>query len=143
MQNAIFAAAMRNFFKGWWLPILVFGACTNGYPEAQDGLDCGRQFIGAIFNGNFKRARQLTLPDETNLKILENKLEKDFSNRSSLDKERLSQASIVINEVSPVNDSVVIINFLNSYDSLPTILKVVKWQGQWLTDLKYTYNGNF
>jgi hypothetical protein len=121
----------------------LLAACGTSYESPDSALDCGRQFIQAIFNGNFKRAKQLTLPDETNYRLLESRLEKDFRKRTSADKERLSQASIVINNVETLSDSVTVINFLNSYDSLPTILKIVRFEGNWKADLKYTYNGNF
>ena len=118
-------------------------SCGQNYETPDNAIDCGRQFIEAIFKGNFKRARQLTLPDEQNLTLLNERLAKDFRSRSGLDKDQLRNASIVINEIDNVNDSVTIINFLNSYDNKPAILKVVKQNGRWLTDLKYTFSGNF
>jgi len=83
------------------------------------------------------------LRDEQNLELLDEKLAKNFRERSGLDKEQLRTASIVINEVDNVSDSVTIINFLNSYDNKPAVLKVVNRGGEWLTDLKYTFSGNF
>ena len=118
-------------------------ACGESYEAPANALDCGRQFIDAIFKGNFKRAKQLMLRDDQNLELLDEKLSKDFRNRSSLDKEQLRTASIVINEVDNVSDSVTIINFLNSYDNKPAVLKVVYRDGVWQTDLKYTFSGNF
>jgi hypothetical protein len=123
--------------------ILALAACGESYEKPTDALDCGRQFIDAIFKGNFKRARQLTLPDEQNLQLLNDKLAKDFRSRNSLDRNQLRTASIQINEVENVSDSVTIIYFLNSYDSSAAVLKVVNKNGEWLADLKYTFSGNF
>lgn len=128
-----------------WLVLLWFFAsgCGSGYEQPADALDCGRQFIEAIFDGNFKRARQLMVNDEKNLELLNDKLAKDFRNRTSLDKDQLRNASIVINQVEQASDTVTILNFLNSYDGNPAVLKIVLRQDQWLIDLKYTFSGNF
>jgi hypothetical protein len=125
------------------LLLLLMMACGESYEAPANALDCGRQFIDAIFKGNFKRAKQLMLRDEQNLKLLDEKLAQDFRNRSGLDKEQLRTASIVINEVDNVSDTVTIINFLNSYDNKPAVLKVVFRDGKWQSDLKYTFSGNF
>jgi hypothetical protein len=124
------------------LLMVVFG-CGESYESPDNAIDCGRQFIDAIFDGNFKRARQLMVPDEQNMQLLNDRLAKDFRSRNSLDKDQLRNASIVINEIENVSDTVTIINFLNSYDNKPAVLKVVFRNGQWMTDLKYTFSGNF
>jgi hypothetical protein len=123
--------------------MLVAQGCAPTYEQPETAIDCGRQYIEAIFKGNFKRARQLTLPDEKNIDLLRNRLEKDYRGRSSEDKEQLRSVSIVINSVDEFADTAAIINFLNSYDGKSAVLKVVKVDGQWLTDLKYTFSGNF
>jgi hypothetical protein len=141
---AIFAnqSFYMKYAVGCFLLVLLL-SCGENYETPENSIDCGRQFIEAIFKGNFKRARQLTLPDEQNLALLNDRLAKDFRKRSSLDKDQLRNASIVINEIDNVCDSVTIINFLNSYDNKPAILKVVRQNGKWLADLKYTFSGNF
>lgn len=132
---------MRYLALGFLLFTVL--SCGESYETPDTAIDCGRQFIDAIFKGNFKRARRLTLPDEQNLSLLNERLAKDFRGRSSLDKDQLRNASIVINEIDNVSDSVTIINFLNSYDNKPAVLKVIRKNGAWLTDLKYTFSGNF
>jgi len=123
--------------------VLLVQGCESSYEEPETAIDCGRQFIDAIFKGNFKRAKQLTLPDEKNLDLLRNHLEKDYRSRNSVDKEQLRSVSIVINSVDEFADTAAIINFLNSYDGKSAVLKVVKTNDRWLTDLKYTFSGNF
>ena len=122
--------------------VLALVACGESYETPDNALDSGRQFIESIFKGNFKRARQLMLPDADNQKLLDEKLANDFRNREPLERDRLRNASIVINEIDNANDSVTVINFKNSYDDRPAVLKVIKRNGQWLTDLKYTFSGN-
>jgi hypothetical protein len=133
---------MKQIVSSVLLLVLLAG-CGESYEKPTDAIDCGRQFIDAIFKGNFKRARQLMLPDPQNMELLNEKLARDFRSRNSLDKNQLRTASIVINEIDNVSDSVTIINFLNSYDNKPAVLKVVLVNGEWMTDLKYTFSGNF
>lgn len=121
---------------------VLLAGCGESYEVPENALDSGRQFIESIFKGNFKRARQLMLPDAPNQKLLDERLANDFRTREPLERDRLRNASIVINEIDNVSDSVTIINFKNSYDDRPAVLKVVKYKGQWLTDLKYTFSGN-
>lgn len=83
------------------------------------------------------------LQDQQNQVLLNEKLAKDFRGRNSLDKNQLRTASIIINEIDNVNDSVTVIRFLNSYDNKPAVLKVVRVNGEWVADLKYTFSGNF
>lgn len=123
--------------------LLVIAGCGEQYEKPADAIDCGRQFIDAIFKGNFKRARQLMVQDDQNLDLLNKRLAKDFHDRSSLDRNQLRNASIVINEIDNVSDTVTIINFLNSYDNKTAVLKVVNRGGDWQADLKYTFSGNF
>lgn len=130
-------------FISRFLIFLVLAGCGVQEAPPEDAVDCGRQFIHAIFHGNFKRARQLTLPDPKNLSLLEDKLADDFRSRPPEDRDQLQNASIVINEIEQVSDSITIINFLNSYDQKPAVIKVVKQEGGWLIDLKYTFSGNF
>ncbi len=125
------------------LLIFFMGCNTPTHKPALDDIDCGRNFIDAIFKGNFKKAGYLLLPDAENKKLLSEKLSKDYNNRNGKDRERLGSASIVVSNIEKVvKDSVTIIYFINSYDNQPAKLKVVKINNEWLADLKYTYSGN-
>ncbi len=125
--------------------ITLVAACSNSenYPPVENPLDAGRQFIEAVFKGNFKRAGMLILDDAENKKLLKEKMEDDFYNRSSQDRNELKQSSItILTNEDVVKDSLTIINFINSYDQKPAVLKVIKKNGNWLVDLKYTFSGN-
>jgi hypothetical protein len=54
----------------------------------------------------------------------------------------LKQASIIINKVEEVSDSIQIINYSNSYTQKPMDIKVVKKDGEWWVDFSYTFSGN-
>ncbi|MEO7310288.1 MAG: hypothetical protein ABIX01_07830 [Chitinophagaceae bacterium] len=125
--------------------ITVAAACSSSdnYPPVENSLDAGRQFIDAVFKGNFKRAGMLLLDDAKNEQLLKEKMEDAFHNRSSEDRNELKQSSITILATEDVvKDSITIINFMNSYDHKPAVLKVVKQNGNWVIDLKYTFSGN-
>ena len=156
MLRGFVAGIKVGLLYAFWLPIFVptimkkificclmglIVACGQNAETPDNALDSGRQFIEAVFKGNFKRARQLTLPDETNFQLLDEKMAKSYSKISSLEKDRLRNASIVISQVENQGDTLSIIHFLNAYDQKPTVIKVVKRQGQWLTDVKFSFPG--
>jgi hypothetical protein len=125
------------------LVLLLIGCGSPARQPAATDIECARNFIDAIFKGNFKAAGYLLLPGNENENLLNEKLKKDYNNRTGKDRERLGTASIVINNIEKVvNDSVTIVYFINSYDNQPAKLKVVKINNEWLADLKYTYSGN-
>ena len=125
--------------------VILLAACSSSenYPPVENPLDAGRQFIEAVFKGNFKRAAMLMVDDAKNKQLLKEKMEDDFYNRTSEDRNELKQSSItILTNEEVVKDSLTIINFINSYDQKPAVLKVVKQNGTWLIDLKYTFSGN-
>ncbi|HEX8358071.1 MAG TPA: hypothetical protein VF610_11685, partial [Segetibacter sp.] len=66
-----------------------------------------------------------------------------FNKYSEQEKASFNKASINIAEVSDViPDSVTIISFSNSYRKVPQKLKVIRHNGEWLVDFKYTFSGN-
>ncbi len=120
--------------------VWMITACSGEiYPPVENPLDAGRQFIDALFKGNFKRADKLMLDDATNKNLLRTKLEDDYHSRNSADRNNLGLASINISNVKNLGDSVTIITFFNNYINKPTPLKVVKQQGGWLIDLKSSF----
>lgn len=120
--------------------VVTITACGGDiYPPVESPLDAGRQFIDAIYKGNFKRANQLMLDDDQNKNLLRTKLEDDYHNRASTDRNNLGLSSINITNVKNAGDSVTVINFINNYTNRPGTLKVTNQNGSWLVDLKYTF----
>lgn len=127
------------------LAFTVLFACNNPedeYHAPENALDAGREFIQQSLKGNFKTAGKYMLPDDDNKFLLE-KVSKEFNNKSEQEKTSFSKASINISEINDVvPDSVTIINFSNSFTKLPQKVKVVKYNGNWVVDFKYTFSGN-
>lgn len=119
-------------------------SCGGGeeYHKPENALDAGREFIQQSLKGKFNLASRYMLQDEDNNYLI-SKMSEKFSRMSEHDKAEYAKASINIAEVNDVvRDSVTIINYSNSYKNEPYKIKVVKHNGEWLVDFKYTFSGN-
>ena len=129
----------------WLVFFVLFFSCKNegeGYSKPENALDAGRSFIEQSLKGKFNRAKQYMLPDEENNYWLA-KWSEEFSKISEEEKTAFSTASINILEIADVvADSVTIIHYTNSYKNVPQKIKVVKYEGDWKVDFKYTFSGN-
>ena len=113
-------------------------SCTS-YEEPDSGIDCGRQFINATYQGNFKRAKQLLLAGQEQQELLESRIEKEFRSKDSNGREALSKSSIVVRNIEQEGDSVLYISYLNAYDNQERKLRVVNSADGWKTDLAYSF----
>lgn len=113
-------------------------ACTS-YEEPDSGIDCGRQFINATYQGNFKRAKQLLLAGQEQQELLESRIEKEFRSKDSNGREALSKSSIVVRNIEQQGDSVLYISYLNAYDNQERKLRVVNGADGWKTDLAFSF----
>jgi len=128
-----------------YLAFLLMLSCTNPkeeYHTPESSIDAGREFIQQSLKGKFSAANKYMLQDEDNQFWL-TKWSKEFSNLSEQERAAYDKATITIYEVNDVvPDSVTIINYSNSYKNRPMKLKVVKVNGEWKVDFKYTFSGN-
>jgi hypothetical protein len=129
------------------LPFILFSllfACKGGnedYRKPENALDAGREFIDNSLKGHFNTAKKYMLQDEENIYWLD-KVSNDYNRMSEQDKAGFSNASININEVADVTDSVTVISYSNSYKKRAQKVKVINQDGNWLVDFKYTFSGN-
>lgn len=124
------------------LALLGCKSSDDEYRKPESAIDAGRQFIQQSLAGKFNAAGKYMLQDEDNAFWLA-RWSKEFSNLSEKDKTGYSRAAITIYEVTDlVPDSVTIINFSNSYKNRRQKIKVVKFNGEWKVDFKYTFSGN-
>lgn len=125
--------------------LLCLGACNNADRQpatSENDVDAARNFIQAALNSDYQKARTFMLQDSTNLAYM---LAAERSNNrlSPEEKKGYAAASIIIHNVSrPVNDSVTIVVFSNSFKNNPDTLKIVKQQGNWLVDFAYLFTHN-
>lgn len=139
IECCTFVLMMRfSFLKRLFLPVLLLAGCSS-YEAPENGMDCGRQFINATYQGNFKRAKQLLVPGEGNEQLLSTRFEQPFRSLDGFGKERLSQSSIHIKSVQQQGDSVVLLTYQNAYDNKVYTLKCQLQEGNWKTDLAYSF----
>lgn len=111
------------------------------FEPAQDSMDAGRQFIDGCLKGEFKRANFYMLQDPTNAEDLK-KMQSAYEQKDADYRTQYRQASIMIDHEEPINDSVRIIYYKNSFDKVAHKVKVINRDKNWLVDLKYTFDGN-
>lgn len=121
----------------------AFFSCNNkSKKEPVTDLDVANTFVRNLLDNDFKEAEKYLLKDDTNIQIFE-RFRKQYSEKDKAILEKYKQADIIVNETSYVTDSVFIFNYSNSYSQADkTILKLVRIDGKWLVDLKYTFSGN-
>lgn len=105
-------------------------------------IDVARTFIKDVQQNNFKDAKDLLLKEQANIEYID-LLEKHYHTKPAAELEKYKDADIIVNEITPVDDTTTIINYSNSYNKAEkNKLKLIRQNGQWLVDLKYTFSGN-
>ena len=129
-----------------WIYILfaavVFFSCREEQSRPDDALGTARAFIRASLDGEYEEAKELMLQDSINNFELNQLAERYESQLSKAEKQGYKKASIIIHSVDQVNDSVVVINYSNSYKQKKMPVKVILKDGSWQVDLNYTFSGN-
>jgi hypothetical protein len=121
-----------------FLAILVSCNDNNNSQSSENDVDAARNFIRASLDRNWIRARQYLLQDSANLQRLE-RIETQTRSEDKIIRSNYKEASINLFETRTINDSISIITYSNSYKNQKDSLKVVKANGQWLVDLKYSF----
>ncbi len=122
--------------------IVLLSSCNNKNTVPNTDIEVARAFIKNILENNFKEAETFVLIEETNKQYFD-LFKKEYESKSREDLDNYRNADIIINEISPLNDSVSIVNYSNSFKKdKSNKLKMVRVNGQWLVDLKYTFSGN-
>jgi hypothetical protein len=117
-------------------------ACEQNRVRPDDALETAREFIRSSLDGDYDWANQLMLKDSVNVYELEIISKKYKTEMSEADKEGYKKSSIIIHSVENASDSVVVVNYSNTYKNKQLPLKVVKKDGKWQVDLNYTFTGN-
>lgn len=116
--------------------LLLLSACSSKDALPGTDIEAAKQFVDNIWHNDFKKAETLLLNDEANkqtfdgFKVYYNRLPK-------VQLEKYKNATLILNTVIPVNDSVSIVNYSPDFNkSEKNELKVVRVKGQWYIDLK-------
>ena len=130
------------------LYIFLLSGCNDPSKESEEikpenGMDAASKFIRAALDGDYRKAKTLLVKDSTNQQMIDI-YEWNYNNKMTPeDKKAYKNASIrFLKETHPVNDSVTIVHFSNSYKDKNDSLKVIKANGQWFIDLNFTFQKN-
>ncbi|HLF45808.1 MAG TPA: hypothetical protein VI548_05255 [Chitinophagaceae bacterium] len=122
---------------------LFFYACNNADKSkelsSENDIDAARNFIRAALDGDYENGKKMMVSDSTNFQYFE-EYEKLHTKMDAAEKKKYQGSSINVHAITPVNDSVTIIIYSNSYKNDHDTLKLIKTHGQWLVDLKYLFN---
>jgi hypothetical protein len=117
-------------------------ACNNAAKKAPvTDTDVGTTFIRSVLDNDFTTAQQYLLNDETNKQYFET-FQHQYQLKDKSELEKYKAADIIINSLEPLKDTT-IINYSNSYKKeMKNKLRLVRNNGKWLIDLKYTFTEN-
>lgn len=133
---------MNKIIISTFVIIITITACSHSsVVSRKDPLESCRGFIESSLKGDYDEAKKYLLQDSTNIQYFEG-LEDFNSNRSNIEKEGYKNANIIIDSTQTLSDSVTIITYSNTYKNIPSKLKMVKKNNEWLVDFKYTFNSN-
>jgi len=116
---------------------------TENYKKPDDPLEAGTDFIKSALEGNMRKAKIFILNDGVNNRLFE-KFEKKYNDMPAAEKTAYKEAStsIHVNKFQNLNDSTAIFNYSNSYKKENNEIKLVKVNGEWWVDFKYTFVGD-
>jgi hypothetical protein len=134
---------IKNYLLLFIVAAVTFSCNTEKKKTPVTDLEVANAFVRNLLDNNFVEAEQYLLKDDINTQIFE-RFKKQYSQKDKATLEQYKNAEIIVNETNVViPDSVFIFNYSNSYSRTDkTILKLVRIDGKWLVDLKYTFSGN-
>ena len=121
-----------------------FTSCRNSDTDRSDttktsenDVDAARNFIRLFLDGELDKARTMLVTDSLNTQIFD-AYERIYKNRRATEKNGYKGSTIQIHSVRTVNDSVSVVSYSNSFKKIVYSLKVMKDDGAWKIDLKYS-----
>lgn len=133
---------IKKFLVIIFLATFLFSCNNEKVKEPETDMEVARAFVRNILDNKFDEAERYLLVDETNTSLF-NRFKLQYGQKDKAILEKYKNADIIINEKANPLDSVFILNYSNSYNLTDkTVLKLLRINGQWLVDLKYTFSGN-
>ncbi|GAC1425992.1 MAG: hypothetical protein NVSMB67_28290 [Flavisolibacter sp.] len=138
---------MRSTLFLSFLLLQFFCACDSTdkekrIPSSENDVDAARNFIRSALDGNWAKARQFMIRDSLNNQLLDTYEERYQQRMNATDKRGYREASINMFDVRPLNDTMSIVNYSNSYMKKNDSLRVTKIKGEWLVDFKFSFPKN-
>ena len=124
------------------LGMLIFSACNNDEsstaPKSENEVDAARNFLRASLDRKWDLARKYLLQDSANLERIST-IEESYQDEDREDRRGYRESSITTYDTRKINDSASVVQYSNSYVKKKDSLKVVRVNGTWLVDLKYSF----
>ncbi len=123
--------------------IICLFSCNNTQQNNPvTDTDVATTFIRTVLDNNFITAEKYLLKDETNMQYFES-FKHQYQSKDETELVKYKSSDILINSLTSLNDTTTIINYSNSYKkTMKNKLKLVRSNGKWLIDLKYTFAEN-
>jgi hypothetical protein len=136
--------------KKTYLALLVVAmlaiACGGNEANKQDVLakatkpvDAYRGFLRGLLDGNKTQADFFMLKDSTNNGLLDN-WTRMYDRQEDAEKYQYKQATLQFYGTRNENDSTLYVAYANSYKNKQDTLKVIRTDGAWLVDFKYSFH---
>ena len=124
-------------------PLLFLLACNNEKKEyPQTDTEAATTFVRYLLDNKLDEAEAMVLKDEANQQYF-SIIRQQYAKRGKAEQDKYHSADIIVNEIGNVSDSVTIVNYSNSVNrKSKNKVKVVRIDGKWVIDLKYTFSGN-
>ena len=121
---------------------LLISCKDSGKKIPQTDIDVATTFIRDILDNKLDDAEQFLLKDEANQQYFEI-IKEQYHKKDKAELEKYKNADILVGETSYVSDTIYIFPYSNTYKrTSKNKLKLVRMNGKWLVDLKYTFSGN-
>lgn len=136
--------AMKGILIISLIVVGFFSSCRNNDTDRSDttatsenDVDAARNFIRLFLDGDLEKARTMLVQDSLNTQIFD-AYERIYKNRRASEKKGYKGSTIQVHSVRTINDSVSVISYSNSFKKIVDSLKVMKDNGAWKIDLKYS-----
>ncbi|MEP6676024.1 MAG: hypothetical protein ABJA78_12760 [Ferruginibacter sp.] len=134
---------IRKFLSLIPVCALLFSCGSNKVQPPTTDTEVAQAFIRSTLDNNIDEAKKYILKDEQNTQLIET-YGRLYVKQDKTKTDGYKKADIIINQIEPVvSDSLEIIYYTNSFDPKEkNKLKLVRVDGKWLIDFKYTLSGN-
>ena len=120
----------------------ILSCNNNAKKNPVTDIEVATTFIRAVLDNDFNTAQKYLLQDEVNQQYFKS-YQQQYQSNTQTDLQKYKAADILINTLQPLNDTTTVINFSNSYKKeIKKNIKLLRSNGLWLIDFKYTFSEN-
>lgn len=125
------------YFLGILVLVQLFSCGGTENVRPSSAQETGQKFISSSLKGDFKKAEELLLNNSEN-KTLFQTYRRFYDRMSEQQRKGYQTASFEIESWQDLNDSTSIIRYTNDFMHQPTELRLVRKDGEWWVDFRFT-----